>query len=219
MKVKSRVLIVASLVMSGCYVGYWTYSSHGGGKDATIGEEREVNFQVKDALQLVESVLRADGQLFQIEPENEVVTFWRPADNPPDLLSGIVGVRPRYRYHIQVVPEGANKSKIVANVETEDIPDDQIARYKAGTRFEMFRKVDELANEIPPGPSTPTSGGVNYAILPKEDLPALAKRVTGDSSNWKQIAEDNGISSPSDVSAFQTVWVRATLLKNKQSMK
>ena len=58
-------------------------------------------------------------------------------------------------------------------------------------------------------------GGVNYALLPNETLEGLAKRVTGNAGNWREIAKDNGIASPSDIAAFQTVWVRSDLIKSK----
>lgn len=72
-----------------------------------------------------------------------------------------------------------------------------------------------MAAKLPPGPKTPTSGGVNYALLPNETLEGLAKRVTGNAGNWREIAKDNGIASPSDIAAFQTVWVRSDLIKSK----
>jgi hypothetical protein len=49
--------------------------------------------------------------------------------------------------------------------------------------------------------------------LPKEDLKALAKRATGDANNWQEIAKDNGLTSAADVTPFQNVWVRNSLLK------
>ena len=216
MRVKPSIVAVALAVLtSGCYLGYATYRSKGGGTDATVGEEHTVKYQAADAFQLVEDVLRGDGILFEVQPDNQVLTFWRPADNPPNFFAGFIGVKPRYRYQIQVLPEGANSSKIVANVQTEDVPDDQVDKYTAGTRIDFFGKLEKLAAELPPGPRTPMSGGVNFALLPHEDLRGLAKRVTGSADNWKEIAQDNGISSASEVSDFQTIWVKNSLLKSK----
>src|SRR5437667_143149 len=50
-------------------------------------------------------------------------------------------------------------------------------------------------------------------LSPHEDLKALAKRVTGDEKNWSAIAKDNGLASATDVTPFQNVWVRNSLLK------
>jgi hypothetical protein len=70
-----------------------------------------------------------------------------------------------------------------------------------------------LASRFPPKSGVPGSGGVNFTLLPNEDLKALARRVTGNPDNWHQIAEDNGLKSDTDVSPFENVWVRNSLLK------
>jgi hypothetical protein len=129
-------------------------------------------------------------------------------------MQNMVRVQPRYRYEIQVTPEGSQKSKIVVNVHTQGIPDDQIADYKASKRFALFGEIDELAAKYPPSSSTPASGGVNFTLLPNEDLKGLAKRVTGSEGNWQQIAKDNSLKSPTDVTPFQSIWVAGVLLKN-----
>jgi hypothetical protein len=98
-------------------------------------------------------------------------------------------------------------------VRTEGIPDEQLSSYKASNRFALFKEIDELALNSPPASSTPPSGGVNFTLLPNEDLKALATRATGSAQNWQIIAKDNGLSSPSDVTPFQNVWVRNNLLK------
>jgi hypothetical protein len=114
---------------------------------------------------------------------------------------------------IQAVPEGSRKSRIIVNVRTESIPDDLLSGYKASNRFALFKEIDELASKSPPGSGAPTSGGVNFTLLPNEDLRALARRATGNVNNWQEIAKDNGFSSASDVTPFQNVWVRSSLLK------
>jgi hypothetical protein len=98
-------------------------------------------------------------------------------------------------------------------VRTESIPDESLASYKASSRFDLFKEIDELAAKFPPPSQHPTSGGVNFTLLPDEDLKALSKRVTGTEDNWKEIAKDNGLNSPTDVSPFENVWVRNSLLK------
>jgi hypothetical protein len=128
-------------------------------------------------------------------------------------MQSMVGVQPRYRYEIQVTPEGGQKSKIVVNVHTQGIPDNEIADYKASKRFALFGEIDELAAKYPPPSSTPASGGVNFTLLPNEDLKGLARRVTGNEGNWQQIAKDNSLKSPTDVTPFQSIWVASGLLK------
>jgi hypothetical protein len=128
-------------------------------------------------------------------------------------MQNMMGVQPRYRYEIQVVPEGSQKSKVVVNVHTEGIPDNQIADYKASKRFALFGEIDELAAKYPPPSSTPASGGVNFTLLPNEDLKALARRVTGSEDNWRQIAKDNSLGSPTEVTPFQSIWVANDLIK------
>jgi hypothetical protein len=98
-------------------------------------------------------------------------------------------------------------------VRTESIPDDLLNSYKASNRFALFKEIDEMAAKSPPASSSPTSGGVNFTLLPKEDLKALAKRATGSANNWQEIAKDNGLTSAADVTPFQNVWVRNSLLK------
>jgi hypothetical protein len=58
----------------------------------------------------------------------------------------------------------------------------------------------------------PSSGGVNFTLLPNENLQSLARRVTGSEANWRQIASDNGLKSPTDVTPFESIWVRSNLL-------
>jgi hypothetical protein len=218
MRVKSCFTFLLAFLISGCFVHYWAYKYQGGVADAATGEEHVVNFPPNEAFQLTQSVLRGEGILFEIQPENRIVTFWRNADNPGTMLGSLVGIKPKYRYEIQVVPEGA-KSKIIVNVRVEDIPDEQIDQYKASNKLGFFRKLDDLAVNLPPGPTTPSTGGVNYALLPNETLAHLAQRVTGSSGNWKAIAQDNGINSESDVSAFQTIWVRNDLIKSEKASR
>jgi hypothetical protein len=201
---------------AGCFVGYKTYSEHYSAADTALGEEHEVNYPAADALSLTEDALRGDGILFERQPDNSIVTLWRPAGvNPPTgLFPLVMGVKPQYRYEIHVAPEGSRKSKLIVNVRTEGIPDEQLASYKASNRFDLFKEIDELAAKYPPPSRLPASGGVNFTLLPNEDLPALAKRVTGKADNWRQIAKDNGLSSATDVTPFESIWVRYKLLKN-----
>jgi hypothetical protein len=199
----------------GCYyAGFFAYQAEGGGTDAALGEEHQVNYPAHDTFVLTQDALHGEGVLFDVQPEDSLITLWQKADVPVGIFGSIFGVEPRYRYEIQVVPESANRSKVVVNVRAEDIPDDQLPKYKASARLDLFNKLDQLIAAAPPPSNLPRSGGVNFALLPNEDLKGLALRVTGDADNWKQIAHDNGISSPTDVSALQTIWVRNSLLKN-----
>ena len=200
-------------LLAGCYVGFWGTNSHWSTEDAALGEEHVVNYPVHDTYLLTQDALRGDGILYETGPENSLQTLWRNADTKVGFFENMTGVQPRYRYDIQVTPEGGNKSKVVVNVHTEGIPDNEIADYKASKRFALFGEIDELAAKYPPSPSTPASGGVNFTLLPHEDLKGLAKRVTGSEDNWQQIAKDNSLKSPTDVTPFQSIWVASTLLK------
>lgn len=172
-------------------------------------------FSAGQTLELVQDVLRGEGILFDVLSDQSIVTLWKPADNPPGFFSSLAGMKPQYRYEITVIPEGGAKSKIIVNVRTDHVPEPDIAKYKASTRFNMFQKLDQLAADLPPSSRTPNAGGVNFALLPNEDLRGLAKRVTGDSGNWKRIAQRNGLTSPTDVTPFQTIWVPDDLIKAK----
>ncbi len=209
------VMVCALSAFAGCYVGYRHQTEHWTAADTALGEEHEVAYAQSVALQLIEDALRGDGILFELQPDDSIVTLWRNADidTPTNWFPLIIAVQPRYRYEIQAVPEGSRKSKIIVNVRTEGIPDEQLSSYKASNRFALFKEIDELASKNPPATSTPASGGVNFTLLPNEDLKALATRATGNVQNWQIIAKDNGLSSPSDVAPFQNVWVRNSLLK------
>jgi hypothetical protein len=206
------MVCVLSLV-AGCYIGLWGANEHSSAADSALGEEHELNYPAHDAFLLTQDALRGDGLLFEVESDNTLATLWRNADTKVGFMQNLLGVQPRYRYEIQVVPEGGRKSKIVVNLHTEGIPDNELEKYKASKRFALFGEIDELAVKYPPSSNTPTSGGVNFTVLPNEDLKALAQRVTGSADNWRRIAKDNGLSSPADVTPFQSVWVSNELLK------
>ena len=189
----------------------------GGGTDAAMGEQHDVDYNAHDAFVLVQDALRGQGMLFEVKPDNKLVTLWRDADTQAGILGSVVGMHPRYHYEITVVPQGERRSRIIVNVRTEDIPDEDLARYKATTRLDLFNKVDQLAKATPPSGGTPSEGGVNYAVLPNEDLKAVAKRATGNENNWKQIADDNGLKSPNDLNGVSSVWVRNTLLNQPKA--
>jgi hypothetical protein len=208
-------IVCALSFLAGCYLGYRHQTEHWVAADTALGEEHEVPYSQSAAQALTEDALRGDGILFERQPDDSIVTLWRDADinTPSSSVSLIVGPPPRYRYEIQVIPEGSQKSKIIVNVRTESIPDDQLDSYKASNRFALFKEIDELASKEPPPSTTPASGGVNFTLLPNEDLKALAKRSTGDPNNWQLIAKDNGLTSPTDVTPFENVWVPNNLLK------
>ena len=162
---------------------------------------------------MTQDVLRGQGVLFDREPfQKKLTTMWKPADKSEGVFSNLVGNVAQYRYEIEVVPDGSRSSTIVANVRTEDIPADEVDNYKASKKLNLFSDFDELASKLPPPPLTPGSGGVNFAILPGEDLAALSKRVTGNPDNWHQIAKDNGLKSVSDTAGLQSVWIANSLI-------
>lgn len=207
--------LIFAAVLCGCSAGYKAYSASGGGTEGAVGEQHDAPYSAKDTLVTTEDVLRGEGVLFEIQPDDKLETLWRPADKPAGMLASAVGVNPQYRYIIEIVPTGQRTSRIVANVETQDIADDEIASYLPSKKLNLFNKFDQLASQFPPPSSTPRHGGVNFAVLPGEDLHSLAKRATGNEANWEKIAKDNGLTSASDLSGVQTIWVRNSLLEQK----
>jgi len=205
--------IVLAAALPGCYyAGFFYYSANGGGSEAALGEEHQVDFPASDAFVLTQDALHGAGVLFEVKPQESLVTLWQKADNAPGFFAGLAGVQPRYRYEVQVVSLGSAKSKIVVNVRAEDVPDKDLPLYKASTRLDLFNKIDQVAALTPPPSRLPRTGGVNFALLPSEDLRGLAKRVTGNAANWRRIAKDNGLSSPNDLTPLQTIWVSDSLL-------
>ena len=201
------------LLLSGCYYApVLANQAAGGGTDTAEGEQHDVPYNVTDTFLLVQDVLRGEGVLFEVKPDNKLVTLWKDADTGPGILGSVVGKHPQYRYEIEVVQINQRSSRIVANARTEDIPDQDIAKYQPTPRLNLFAKVDDLAAKFPPAGGTPKEGGVNYALLPNEDLKGLAKRATGNENNWRQIAQDNGLTSPTDAANLPSVWIRNTLL-------
>src|ERR1700694_1666234 len=151
------VMVSALSAFAGCYVGYRHQTEHWTAADTALGEEHEVPYSESVALQLIEDALRGDGILFELQPDDSIVTLWRNADidTPTNWFPLIIGVQPRYRYEIQAVAEGSHKTRIIVNVRTEGIPDEQLSSYKASNRFALFKEIDELASKTPPASSTP----------------------------------------------------------------
>ena len=213
-----KIAIVFSiLICAGCtYAPYYANRAAGGGTDAAEGEQHDLPYTAHDSFLLTEDVLRGEGILFEVKPEDKLVTLWKDADVGPGVLGSLVGKDPRYRYEIEVVPLTARSSRVVVNVRVEDIADEDIPKYNATTRLNLFAKIDALAAKFPPSGGTPKEGGVNYALLPNEDLKGLAKRATGNEDNWRQIAQDNGLKSPTDGANLPSIWVRNSLLSESQ---
>jgi hypothetical protein len=209
----STIAIFISLVLfpslQGCFGSYWTHSDN----DYTVGEDHEVAFPAEQTFVMTQDVLRGQGVLFDTKPENKIVTLWKPADKPEGAFSNLVGNVAQYRYEIEIVPDGSRRSKIVANVRTENIAADENDNYKASKKLNLFGDFDQLAAKLPPPSLTPGSGGVNFALLPGEDLASLSKRVTGNPDNWPQIAKDNGLKSANDTANLQSVWVANSLMR------
>src|SRR5579885_2375898 len=172
--------------------------------EVTLGEEHVVNFGDHQALLLTEDALRGDGVLFEVAPSSlGLTTLWSDINKPVSIISSLAGNLPRYRYEVQVVPLGSSRSKIVVNVRGQNVTEAELEDYKASKKLNLFTQIDQLAQSYPPQPTTPTAGGVNFALLPNEDLKGLAQRVTGSADNWRVIAQDNGLKSPTDVAPFQ----------------
>lgn len=185
--------------------------------DTAVGEDHDVPYSSHDAFVLTQDALRSEGVLFEVKPDEKLVTLWKDADVQGGILGSLVGKHPQYRYEVAVVPEGERRARIVVNVRTEDISDAEIDKYRVTARLNLFEKIDQLAAAEPPQGGTPKEGGVNFALLPNEDLRALAKRATGDENNWRKIAQDNGLKSPSDGGGLPSVWISNALLKDSQN--
>src|ERR1700674_188884 len=54
-------------ILSGCYAGVFANQSQGGGTEAALGEEHEMNFPASDVSLLTQDALRGDGVLFEIK--------------------------------------------------------------------------------------------------------------------------------------------------------
>ena len=199
--------------LQGCFGSYWTHSDN----DYTVGEEHDVAFPADQTFVMTQDVLRGQGVLFDSKPGHQIVTFWKPADQPVGTLSSLAGNVAQYRYELEIVEDGSRRSKIVANVRTENIAQDQVDNYKPSKKLNLFADFDQLASNLPPPSLTPGSGGVNFALLPGEDLAALSKRVTGNPDNWPQIAKDNGLKSVKDTSGVQSVWIANSLIPKPNS--
>ncbi len=204
---------LAVAIIAAAVIG--TTALHAAASEVTLGEEHEVNYNDHQAFLLTEDALRGDGVLFETAPSgNGLTTLWTDITNKPvGLISSLVGNLPRYRYEVQVVPNGSSRSKIIVNVRGENVTEAELEEYKASRKLNLFNQIDQLAQSYPPEPETPTAGGVNFALLPNEDLKGLAQRATGNADNWQIIARDNGLRSPTDVAPFQTIWVRNSLVK------
>jgi hypothetical protein len=200
------VIVSLMLLLAGCAYAV------SGGADAAEGEQRDYPYTAHDSFLLTQDVLRGDGILFEVKPNDSVVTLWKDADTGAGALGSLIGKHPQYRYEIEAVPLTDRSSRVVVNVRVEDIPDEDIAKYKASTRLNLFDKITDLAAKFPPSEGTPKEGGVNYALLPNEDLKGLAKRATGNEDNWRLIAQDNGLKSPTDGANLPSIWIRNTLL-------
>ncbi len=202
----------AILLLAGCNNVAPLVGNPAQGPGTAEGEQHDVPYTANDAFLLTQDGLRGEGILFEVKTDTSLVTLWKDADVGPGVLGSLVGKHPEYRYEIEVVPQSANSSRIVVNVRTEDIAEADIPKYEAGPRLNLFGKIDELAAKFPPSGGTPKEGGVNYALLPNEDLKGLAKRATGNEDNWRQIAQDNGLKSPTDGGNLPSIWIRNTLL-------
>ncbi len=210
----SKLSIYSLMLLAVGCAGYYANRAAGGGTDAAMGEQRDFPYPSNDSFLLTQDVLRGEGVLFEVKPDDKLVTLWRDADVQGGMLGSIVGVHPQYRYEVEVVPQGPRRSRVIINVRTEDISDDELPKYKASTRLNLFDKMEQLAAKFPPSNGTPSEGGVNYALLPNEDLKALARRATGNEDNWQIIAQDNGLKSPADASGLPSVWIRNSLLSH-----
>ncbi len=181
--------------------------------EVTLGEEHTVDYPAHQAYLLTQDALRGDGVLFEATPTEGLVTLWNNINENVGLFSSLMGNLPRYRYEIQVVSLGSSRCKVIVDVRGENLTEAQLQAYTASKKLDLFNQIDQLARAYPPAAQTPAAGGVNFALLPHENLQGLAQRVTGSADNWRIIAQDNGVRSPTEVAPFQSIWVRNNLLK------
>src|ERR1700730_16015965 len=80
-------------LLAGCYAGLWGASEHWNTADAALGEEHEVNFPVHDTYLLTQDALRGDGILFEVGPDNSLITLWRDAVIDYWVVWTLMGVR------------------------------------------------------------------------------------------------------------------------------
>jgi hypothetical protein len=207
---RMAAVLIALTVVASYATDAFAYDPYA--NDMALGEQHEINYPAHDAFLIVQDALRGDGILFEVQNANTLFTYWKDVDANVSFFASLMGRIPRYRYEIEVIPDGSHRSRIIANVRGENMDESQLATYKASNHIHLFEDVDKLAKTYSLPSETPAAGGVNFVLLPNEDLKGLAKRATGNADNWQQIAKDNGIQSPSDVTPFQTIWVRNSLL-------
>jgi hypothetical protein len=203
--------LLAVLIVAGVWSSALAYDPYA--NDTALGEEHIINYPAHEAFLIVQDALRGDGILFEVQSDSVLLTYWKDADNVKvSVFASLLDRIPRYRYEVEVIPDGSNRSRIVVNLRGENMDEDQLVAYKASTRIHLFQDIDNLAKTYTVPSQAPAAGGINFVLLPNEDLKGLAKRVTGNADNWQQIAKDNSLRSATDVTPFQTIWVRNTLL-------
>ena len=117
-----------------------------------------MNFPAHQSFRLTEDALRGDGVLFDTNPDElGLVSLWNNINIPVGIIASLAGNLPRYRYEVQVVPEGSSRSKIVVNVRGQNVTEAQLEEYKASHKLHLFAQVDKLARDYPPPAETPAA--------------------------------------------------------------
>ena len=201
-----RLFPKIAIVCSMLFLASCSYSASGGGGSAE-GEQHDLPYTAHDSFLLTQDVLRGEGILFEVKPEDKLVTLWKDADVGAGALGSLVGKHPQYRYEIEVVPLTGRSSRVVVNVRVEDIPDEDIAKYNATTRLNLFTKIDQLAAQYPPSEGTPKEGGVNYALLPNEEFQAGLMGVSIVRTDLQnQQNQQTGEFTPDDRATLQQIY-------------
>ena len=147
---KIAIVICSILLFAGCtYAPYYANRAAGGGTDAAEGEQHDVPYTVNDSFVLTQDVLRGEGILFEVKPDDKLVTLWKDADVGPGVLGSLVGKHPQYRYEIEVVEINPRSSRIIVNVRVEDIPDEDLAEVQCDDAPEPVRQVRPARRAIP----------------------------------------------------------------------
>src|SRR5208337_3916336 len=168
-----KIAIVSSIVLfAGCYFApYFANRAAGGGTDTAEGEQHDVPYNVNDSFVLTQDVLRGEGVLFEVKPDDKLLTLWKDADTGAGLLGSLVGVHPQYRYEIEVVPNGDRSSRIIVNVPTEDLK--ALARRATGNEDNWRQIAQDNGLKSPADAANLPSVWISNTLLsqPKKEAP------------------------------------------------
>src|SRR6202030_4247028 len=83
---------------------------------AAVGEQHDLPYTAHDSFLLTQDVLRGEGVLFEVKPDDHLITLWKDADVGAGALGSLVGKHPQYRYEIEGGPLTSRSSRGASNV-------------------------------------------------------------------------------------------------------